>query len=107
MRKPYPSVFRDDVVRVARSREPGVTIEQIVNDFGVHPMTLTKWVRRAAVEEGAERGVTGSEGAELREARKRSDCSSRRSRCSGARQRVCRRRTCREKALPARDRARR
>ncbi len=27
--KPYPSEFRDDVVRVARNREPGVTIEQI------------------------------------------------------------------------------
>ena len=29
MPKPYPSKFRDDVVRVARNREPGVTIEQI------------------------------------------------------------------------------
>ncbi len=27
--KPCPSEFRDDVVRVARNREPGVTIEQI------------------------------------------------------------------------------
>ena len=24
--KPYPKEFRDDVVRVARNREPGVTI---------------------------------------------------------------------------------
>ena len=71
MPKPYPSEFRDDVVRVARSREPGVTIEQIATDFGVHPMTLTKWMRRAAVEEGAKPGVMRSEGAELREARKR------------------------------------
>ncbi len=42
MPKPYPSEFRDDVVRVARNREPGVTIEQIAHDFGVHPMTLQK-----------------------------------------------------------------
>ena len=28
MPKPYPSEFRDDVVRVAQNREPGVTIEQ-------------------------------------------------------------------------------
>ena len=42
MPKPYPSEFRDDVVRVARNREPGVTIEQIAKDFGVHPMTLQK-----------------------------------------------------------------
>lgn len=32
--------FRDDVVRVARNRDDGVTIEQIATDFGVHPMTL-------------------------------------------------------------------
>ena len=69
--KPYPSEFRDDVVRVARGREPGATIEQIATDFGVHPMTLTQWLRRAAAEEGAKPGVTRSEGAELREARKR------------------------------------
>ena len=113
MPKPYPSEFRDDVVRVARSREPGVTIEQIATEFGVHPMTLTKWMRRASVEEGSKPGVTLSEGAELREAQScgrrgsGSGCSSRRSRCSAVRRRICRRRTCREKALPARDRARR
>ncbi len=42
MPKPYPREFRDDVVRVARNREAGVTIEQIAKDFGVHPMTLQK-----------------------------------------------------------------
>ncbi|MCT2588259.1 hypothetical protein [Actinophytocola gossypii] len=41
MPKPYPQEFRDDVVRVARGREPGVTVEQIAKDFGVHPMTCT------------------------------------------------------------------
>ena len=35
-----PREFRDDVVRVARNRDDGVTIEQIATDFGVHPMTL-------------------------------------------------------------------
>jgi transposase len=69
--KPYPSEFRDDVVRVARNRELGVTIEQIASDFGVHPMTLQKWLRRADVEDGAKPGVIRSESAELREARKR------------------------------------
>jgi transposase len=38
--KPYPREFRDGVLRVARNREPGVTVEQIATDFGVHPMTL-------------------------------------------------------------------
>ena len=69
--KPYPSEFRDDVVRVARNREPGVTIEQIAKDFGVHPMTLQKWLRRADIDEGAMPGQSRTEGAELREARKR------------------------------------
>lgn len=71
MPKPYPSKFRDDVVRVAQNREPGVTIEQIAKDFGVHPMTLQKWLQRAKVETGAVPGTTRSEAAELREARKR------------------------------------
>lgn len=50
MASPYPKEFRDDVVRVAENREPGVTIEQIAKDFGVHPMTLQKWLQRARME---------------------------------------------------------
>ena len=69
--KPYPTEFRDDVVRVARDREPGVTFEQIARDFGVHPMTLQKWLQRAAVDDGSRPGQSRAEGAELREARKR------------------------------------
>jgi hypothetical protein len=30
----YPQEFRDDVVRVARNREKGVTLAQIAKDFG-------------------------------------------------------------------------
>ena len=71
MSKPYPSEFRDDVVRVARNREPGVTIDQIARDFGVHPMTLQKWLRRAVIDEGSKPGQSRSEAVELREARKR------------------------------------
>jgi len=69
--KPYPREFRDDVVRVARGRDAGVTVEQIAQDFGVHPMTLFKWLRQADVEAGDKRGVTRAESSELREARKR------------------------------------
>ena len=71
MPKPYPQEFRDDVVRVARDREPGVTVEQIAKDFGVHPMTLFKWLRQAEIDEGAKPGASRAESAELREARKR------------------------------------
>lgn len=36
MPKPYPQEFRDDVVRVARDRGDGVSIEQVAKDFGSH-----------------------------------------------------------------------
>jgi hypothetical protein len=29
-----------------------VTVEQIANDFEVHPMTLFKWLRQADIDEG-------------------------------------------------------
>jgi transposase-like protein len=69
--KPYPQEFRDDVVRVARDRDPGVTVEQVAKDFGVHPMTLFKWLRQADIDAGTQPGVSRGESAELREARKR------------------------------------
>jgi transposase len=69
--KPYPGEFRDDVVRVARDRDPGVTVEQIARDFGVHPMTLFKWLRQADIDTGAKPGVSSGESAELRKARAR------------------------------------
>ncbi|MCX2922301.1 IS3 family transposase [Streptomyces sp. NEAU-W12] len=71
MPKPYPEEFRQDVVRVARNRDPGVTIEQVATDFGVHPMTLWKWMRRADIDEDAKPGVSSQESAELRDARRR------------------------------------
>jgi len=71
MPKPYPREFREDVVRVARGRESGVTLEQVAADFGVHPMTLSKWLRRAAIDDGARPGVSRSESQELRELRRR------------------------------------
>ncbi|GAA1222044.1 IS3 family transposase [Rhodoglobus aureus] len=71
MPKSYPREFRDDAVRVARNREPGVTIEQIATDFGVHTMTLQKWLQRAAVDDGSKPGTSGTVSAGLREAQKR------------------------------------
>ncbi|TFE38420.1 IS3 family transposase [Streptomyces sp. ICN441] len=71
MPKPYPEEFRQDVVRVARNRGPGVTVEQVATDFGVHPMTLWKWMRRADIDDGSKPGVTRQESAELRQARRR------------------------------------
>lgn len=71
MPKPYPIEFRDDVVRVARARESGVTISQVAADFGIHPMTLSKWLASADLGEGVKPGRGGGASAELREANKR------------------------------------
>lgn len=35
MPRPFPKEFREDVIRVARAREPGVTVKQVATDFGV------------------------------------------------------------------------
>ncbi|WP_432573680.1 IS3 family transposase [Kineococcus sp. SYSU DK005] len=71
MTKPYPREYRDDVVRVARSRDEGVTLEQVAADFGIHVMTLSKWMRQADIDEGARPGLSTAEAAELRAARAR------------------------------------
>lgn len=71
MPKPYPREFRDDVVRVARDREPGVHLRQIAADFGISESCLANWLKAADVEDGLKPGTTAAENAELREARKR------------------------------------
>jgi transposase len=45
--------------------------EQIVADFGVHPMTLSEWMHQAGIDDGATPGTTTGESAELRELRRR------------------------------------
>jgi len=71
MPKPYPQEFRDDVVRVARERDPGVTLDQVAKDFGIHPMTLSKWISKEAVDHGDKPGVTSAEASENRDLRRR------------------------------------
>ena len=69
--KPYPQEFRDDVVNVARNREPGQTIKQIAADFGIAESCLRNWMRAADVENGDKPGTTTAESAENRELKKR------------------------------------
>ncbi len=71
MPKPYPREFRDDVVRVARSREPGLTLKQIAADFGISESCLTNWLLAADRQEGVRSGPGGDEMVELRVAKKR------------------------------------
>ncbi len=71
MPRPFPKEFREDVVRVARSREPGVTVKQVATDFGVSESCLTNWLTAADREDGVKPGPAAGELVELREARKR------------------------------------
>ena len=69
--KPYPIEFRRDVFQVAKNRAPGVRLEKFAADFGIHPITLSTWLKKADIDDGVEPGVTSAESAELREANKR------------------------------------
>ena len=71
MPRPYPKEFREDVIRVARNREPGVRVKDIAADFGISESCLHRWLALDDVELGKRPGVTASESAELRELRKR------------------------------------
>ena len=48
-----------------------MTIEQIAKDFGVHTVTLQKWLQRAAVDYGVRPGQSRTESVEVQEVRKR------------------------------------
>jgi transposase-like protein len=67
--RPHPKEFRDDVVAVARRGD--APVKQVAKDFGISESCLRNWLHAADVEDGAKPGVTASESAELREARKR------------------------------------
>ena len=71
MPKPYPREFREDVIRVARNREPDVLLKTIAKDFGISESCLNGWLRAADVEDGLKPGTTAADNAELREAKKR------------------------------------
>ena len=61
--------FRRDVVAVAGKGE--APISQIAKDFGISESCLHRWVNLADVEDGVRPGVSASESAGLREAKKR------------------------------------
>ena len=71
MPKAYPREFREDVVRVARSREEGVTLRQVAADFGISETCLTNWLAKADREGGGRPDSDRQESVELREAKRR------------------------------------
>ena len=71
MPRPYPKEFREDVIRVAREREPGVQLKTIAAVFGISESCLNNWLRTADGEDGIKPGATGAQNEENRELRKR------------------------------------
>lgn len=71
MPRPYPKEFREDVVRVARSRSDDVTLAQLAKDFGVSEQSIANWMKAADIEDGHRPGRTVAESAELRDLRRR------------------------------------
>jgi len=69
--RPYPEEFRDDVVNVARNREPSTHLKQVAADFGMSASCLTNWLEAADVEDGVQPGMTAAENTDLRDARRR------------------------------------
>ena len=71
MPKPYPKEFRDDVVAVARRRDPKTTLKQIAADFGISESCLANWLAKADREDGIRSGPTSADLEENRALRRR------------------------------------
>jgi transposase-like protein len=69
MPKAFPEEFRRDVVAMARKRD--VPMSQVARDFGISQSCLSRWVRRAEIEDGQREGLTLAEEAEIRALKKR------------------------------------
>jgi transposase-like protein len=68
----YPREFREDVIRVARNREPGVRIKDIAADFRISESCVDNWLRTADADDGIRLGTTTDERSENRELKKAS-----------------------------------
>ena len=69
--KPFPKEFREDVIRVARDREPDVRLKDVAADFGISESCLRNWLKAAAVEDGIRPGVTRADSEELKDLKRR------------------------------------
>ena len=68
MPRPYPAEFRARAVALVRA---GKEQKQTAVDLGIHPVTLSKWVKQDRIDRGEIAGTPSSESAELRAARQR------------------------------------
>lgn len=68
MPRPYPAEFRARAIALVRDGKPQ---KQTADDLGIHPVTLSKWVKQDGIDRGVRPGVPTSESTELRAARRR------------------------------------
>jgi len=71
MPRAHPKEFRQDVIRVARNREPGVRLVDIAKDLGISESCLRSWLTRADRDEGLRPGPSSAELAQNRQLAKR------------------------------------
>ncbi|UAJ79802.1 transposase [Leifsonia sp. ZF2019] len=68
MPRPYPQEFRARAVALVRA---GKQAKQTAVEIGIHPITLSNWIRPDDIDNGRRPGVPSSESAELRAAKRR------------------------------------
>lgn len=68
MPRPYPAEFRARAVALVRA---GKQAKQTAVELGIHPVTLSKWLRQDDIDHGRRPGTPTSESTELRSARRR------------------------------------
>jgi transposase len=68
MPRPYPPEFRARAIALVRA---GKQAKQTAIELGIHPVTLSKWLRQDDIDRGLRPGSSSSQSAELRAARRR------------------------------------
>lgn len=68
MPRPYPAKFRARAIAPVLAGKPQ---KQTAEDLGIHPVTLSKWIKQDDNDRGERSGVPSSESTELRAARGR------------------------------------
>lgn len=64
----YPTEFRTRAIALVRAGKPA---KQTAAELGIHPVTLSKWLRQDDIDNGLRPGKPSAESAELRAARRR------------------------------------
>jgi len=68
MPRPYPPEFRARAIALVRA---GRQAKQTATELGIHPVTLSNWLRQDDIDHGLRPGKTSTESAELRAAHRR------------------------------------